>query len=166
MTSHESEDVLGIPEIQSYQQNRFPTLFIDRITFVDPGVRACGFKNFTYNEWFFPAHFPGDPNVPGFILIEAATQVFLMTFLTLPENKGMVTNFLSVDTFKFKKKVTPGDRLDIEAHLLDFRRGIAAGTIEGYLGDQLALTGNIKVAIPLIMGEYTNPMRQVEDKDS
>jgi 3-hydroxyacyl-[acyl-carrier-protein] dehydratase len=81
---------LDVYAIQQYQQNRYPCLFIDYIEEVIPGKSAKGFKNFSFNEWFFPAHFADEPNVPGFIQIEALTQLFLMTFLTLPGNKGQV----------------------------------------------------------------------------
>ncbi|MFA5196346.1 MAG: UDP-3-O-[3-hydroxymyristoyl] N-acetylglucosamine deacetylase, partial [Bacteroidales bacterium] len=57
--------------IQQYQQNRYPLLFIDYVEEVVPGKSAKGHKNFTFNEWFFPAHFADEPNVPGFIQIEA-----------------------------------------------------------------------------------------------
>ena len=60
-----------IPGILLCQKNRYPLLFVDSISEVIPGVSAKGVKNFTYNEWFFPAHFDGDPNVPGFIQIES-----------------------------------------------------------------------------------------------
>ena len=74
--------------IQQYQQNRYPLLFVDWITEAVPGVSAKGYKNFTYNEWFFPAHFADEPNVPGFVQVECLTQVFLMSFLTIPAYKG------------------------------------------------------------------------------
>ena len=57
-------------EIQKYQQNRYPCFFVDCIEEAIPGKSARGYKNFTFNEWFFPAHFADEPNVPGFIQIE------------------------------------------------------------------------------------------------
>ena len=82
-----------IKGIQECQQNRYPQLFIDSITDVVPGKSAKGFKNFTYNEWFFPAHFEGDPNVPGFVQIESLVQVFLMTF-SLKVHFFLISNIL------------------------------------------------------------------------
>lgn len=121
-------------EIQKYQQNRYPLLFVDRITEAVPGEYAKGFKNFTYNEWFFPAHFEDEPNVPGFVQIEALTQVFLMTFLTIPEYKGKKTGYVSAKNIRFRKKIVPGDRLDVEATLKSFRRGLARGMAVGSVG--------------------------------
>ncbi len=135
-------------EILKSQRNRYPLLFVDRILNVQPGVSAIGKKNFTYNEWFFPAHYEDDPNVPGFILIEALVQTFIMTFLSLPEYKGNKTSFLDMDGVKFRKRVIPGDTLKINAELESLKRGIAKGSAEGFVEDRLAVCANFVVAIP------------------
>ena len=99
------DDISSLAYIKSCQQNRYPLLFVDRITECEPGKRVRAIKNFTYNEWFFPAHFDDDPNVPGFIQIECLTQVFIMTFLTLDKYQGEKTAFLSLDDVKFSRKL-------------------------------------------------------------
>ncbi|MCR4568372.1 MAG: beta-hydroxyacyl-ACP dehydratase [Pseudobutyrivibrio sp.] len=141
-------------DIQKYQQNRYPLFFVDMITEAVPGEYAKGYKNFTYNEWFFPAHFEDEPNVPGFVQIETLTQVFLMTFLTFPEYKGKKTGFISINNAKFKRKIVPGDRLDIEAKLLSFKRGLAKGEVYGYVDGEIACSMNLEVAIPDVMREF------------
>jgi len=140
--------------IQQYQQNRYPLLFIDYVEEVVPGKNAKGHKNFTFNEWFFPAHFADEPNVPGFIQIEALTQLFLMTFLTLPGNKGKKTGFISIENARFKKKIIPGDRLDIQAELKSYRRGLAKGTSTGYIKEEIACSVELVIAIPDILNEF------------
>ena len=70
-------------ELLEYQPNRYPFLMIDYVTKLKPGYYAEGYKNFTNNEWFFPAHFEDEPNVPGFIQLEALVQTFIMTFLSI-----------------------------------------------------------------------------------
>jgi len=142
-------------EIQKYQQNRYPCFFVDFIEEVIVGKSAKGFKNFTFNEWYFPAHFADEPNVPGFIQIETLTQVFLMTFLTFPENKGKKTGFVSVNNAKFKKKIIPGNRLDIEATLDSYNRGLAKGRVSGFLNGELACQIELIVAVPDIMTQFT-----------
>ena len=141
-------------EIQKYQQNRYPCFFVDCIEEAVPGKSAKGFKNFTFNEWFFPAHFADEPNVPGFIQIEMMTQVFLMTFLTIPENKGKKTGFISVDGARFKKKIVPGNRVDIQAELTSFRFGLAKGNVVGYVNGEVACQLSLTVAIPDIMTKF------------
>lgn len=140
-------------EIQKYQQNRYPLLFVDFLEYIMPGKYAKGFKNFTYNEWFFPAHFEDEPNVPGFVQMEALTQVFLMTFLTLPNNAGRKTAFISSDT-KYKRKIIPGDRLDIEAQLKFYSRGVAKGEVFGYVQGEMACSSKLTIAIPDILNQY------------
>lgn len=149
-------------EIQKYQQNRYPLLFVDKIIEAMPGEYAKGYKNFTYNEWFFPAHFEDEPNVPGFIQVETLTQVFIMTFLTIPEYKGKKTGFVSIKNMRFKKKIVPGDRLDVEATLSSFRRGLAKGTAVGYVEGEAACSIELEVVIPDVMIQF----RPKTDKES
>jgi hypothetical protein len=143
---------LNAYEIQRYQQNRYPLLFVDEIVEAYPGQSAKGVKCFSYNEWFFPAHFEDEPVVPGFVQIEALTQVFLMSFLTLPEYKGKKTGFISVKN-RFWKKIVPGQRLDIEATLNRLRHGLAVGISEGYVDGALACRAELEIAIPDVMGQ-------------
>lgn len=144
--------------IQQYQQNRYPCLFIDFIEEAVPGKSAKGYKNFSFNEWFFPAHFPDEPNVPGFIQIEALTQLFLMTFLTLPGNKGKKTGFVSIENARFKKKIIPGNRLDIQAELKSYSRGLAKGASIGYINGEVACSAELVIAIPDILNQF-RPVR-------
>lgn len=140
-------------QIQEYQQNRYPCFFIDYIDTVVVGKTAIGYKNFTYNEWFFPAHFIDEPNVPGFVLTECMAQIFLMTFLTIPQYKGSKTAVLQFNSH-FKKKIIPGNRLDLEADLSSFIRGIACGHVVGTVNGELACQLDLKVCIPEIVKQY------------
>lgn len=135
---------------KKYQQNRYPLLFIDFVDEAIPGKSAKGFKNFSYNEWFFPAHFEDEPNVPGFVQMEAMTQMFLMSFLTIPENVGKKTAFISATT-NFKRKIIPGERLDMEAELNSYRRGIAKGKTIAYVNGEYACSAEFVIAIPDIV---------------
>ncbi|MCI8728172.1 MAG: beta-hydroxyacyl-ACP dehydratase [Hungatella sp.] len=141
-------------QIQQYQQNRYPLLFVDKITEAVPGEYAKGVKCFSFNEWYFPAHFEDEPNVPGFIQVEALTQVFLMTFLTIPEFKGKKTGFVAIKNARFKKKIIPGDALETEAILESFKRGFACGKAMGYVNREIACSIELKIAIPDIMNNF------------
>lgn len=141
-------------QIQEYQMNRYPCFFLDCVEEAEPGKYAKGYKNWSYNEWFFPCHFADEPNVPGFIQIETLTQMFLMTFLTYPENKGKKTSFVQVNNAKFKKKIVPGMRMDIVAELKSYRRGLAIGKSTGYVDGDEACSVELVVAIPDVMNQF------------
>lgn len=151
--------VFGINEIIDFQQNRYPMLFVDKVVSINPGKSATGLKNFTYNEWFFPSHFPGDPNVPGFIQIETLVQVFLLTFLSIPGYKGMKTSFVSLNNVKFKKKILPGDCLEIYSELISFKRGIASGFATSKVGTVEATSAEFKVSIPEVLDKFKPGLR-------
>lgn len=145
---------LGPIEIQKYQQNRYPCFFLDKITEVIPGKSAKGFKNFTYNEWFFPPHFVDEPNVPNFVQTETLEQCFLMTFLSLPDLLGKKAMSISIDHARFYKMIIPGDRLDIESILNSYRRGIAKGVSKGYVNGILACEIETVVCVPDILNQF------------
>ena len=146
---------LDIKQILQYHNCRYPCLMIDYMEEILPGKSARGYKNFTYNEWFFPAHFEDDPNVPSFIQIEAMSQTLLMTFLTLPGYERINTACLKIDHIEFKKKVIPGNRLDLSAALRMFRGGVAAGHVDGYVDNELACCADFVIGIPGIMAKFT-----------
>lgn len=145
---------LDIRQIISHQRNRYPVLLIDRIVDLAPGERATGLKCFTYNEWFFPGHFDDEPNVPGFVQIESLVQTFILTFLCMDEYKGMKTNFVSINNIRFRRKITPGDVLRIEARLESFKRGIATGAAESFVDDEPACSAEFVVAVPAVLDKF------------
>ena len=145
---------LDSKEIQEYQQNRYPCFFLDMVTEAVPGKYAKGYKNYSYNEWFFPCHFADEPNVPGFVQLEMMTQMFLMTFLTMPENKGKKTCFISINNAKFKLKIIPGMRVDLQAELKSYRRGIAIGSCVGYVNGEEACSVELMVGIPDVLNQF------------
>ncbi len=146
-----SFDSIGIP---ASQRNRYPLLFVDKIVEAVPGASAVGIKNFTYNAWFFPAHYDDDPNVPGFILVEAMVQTFIMTFLSMDEYKGSKTNFVGLDKVKFRRKIIPGDTLTISAQLDSFKRGLAKGRAEGTVDSEFACCAHFEVSVPGVIDKF------------
>lgn len=145
---------LSISDIKKMQLNRYPLLFLDAVIALEPGSYATAKKNFSYNEWFFPAHFEDDPSVPGFVQIEALAQTFLTTFLTLPNMAGKQTSFVSISNAKFQRKIVPGDTLMISATLTSFRRGIATGSVSSSVEDELACSADLVIAVPEILDKF------------
>ena len=143
-----------VPGIMRCQQNRYPLLFIDRVYDVIPGERAKGTKCFTYNEWYFPAHFEDDPNVPGFIQIECLVQTFIMTFLCIDKYQGMKTSFANIDNTKFKRKILPGETLTVEAELKSFKRGMAKGSASSFVDGEAACSADFVIVVPDVFKEF------------
>lgn len=141
-------------EIQEYQQNRYPYLFLDHVDEIVPGVYAKGFKNYTVNEWFFPVHYPTMPNVPGLLQLEALSHLAILTFLTLPGNKGLITNSLSLDNVKFLRRIVPGMKLSMEARLLSWKRGIAQCHTQGFVDGVEMCRADWVFTIPDILDKY------------
>ena len=118
---------LGIKEIQEIIPHRHPFLLIDFIDELEPGVRAVGYKSITFNEPQFNGHFPGQPVMPGVLMIEALAQVGAVAILSLPENKGKTAFFGSINNAKFKQMVLPGDRLKLECEIIKRKGTIGVG---------------------------------------
>ena len=118
---------LGIKEIQEIIPHRHPYLLIDFIDELEPGVRAVGYKSITFNEPQFNGHFPGQPVMPGVLMIEALAQVGAVAILSLPENKGKNAFFGSINNAKFKQMVLPGDRLKLECEIIKRKGPIGVG---------------------------------------
>lgn len=130
---------------------------LDFVEEVLPGKYAKGYKNFTYNEWFFPGHFEDDPNVPSSIMLEALSQMMLMTFLTKPEYKKKHTACLKVNNVEFKRKIIPGERMDMMAELKMARGGVFIGYVEGSVNGDLAVKADYVIGIPDIIKNFTPP---------
>ena len=151
-----------IPGIMSCQQNRFPMLFVDKITECIPLKHAKGYKLFTYNEWYFQGCEAPFPKVWNAILVEAMSQVFLMTFLTDNECKGKVAMSNKFNNVHFLRKVEPGDKLEFEAFLDSFKYGIAKGNVIGYLDEQKACSMECVIIIPDLFGKFQHALPQRE----
>ena len=96
--------------------HRYPFLLIDRVQDVVPETSATGVKNVTINEPFFPGHFPDKPIMPGVLIIEsmAQTAAVLVVSGLGEETEGKLVYFMSVESARFRKPVTPGDQLEIK----------------------------------------------------
>ena len=144
---------LNSVELQEYQPNRYPFLMIDYVDEVLPGKYARGYKNMTLNEWFFPIHFPGGPNMPGALQLEALAQMLTVAITTLPGLKGKVTHALS-HTVRFKKEVLPGEKFEIKTEVISWKRGICKGKGFAYTNGELACEADMLITIPEILEEY------------
>ena len=106
--------------IQRIIPHRYPFLLVDKVVEIDDLKSATGIKNVTFNEPFFQGHFPGAPIMPGVTMIEALAQtaaVMVGVSLGLAD-KNLLIYFLGIDNCKFRRKVVPGDRLELKVEVL------------------------------------------------
>ena len=129
--------------IEALIPHRDPFLLIDRITELEPGVRAVGEHDFTGAEWYQPGHFPGNPIVPGVILVESMAQVATVMAMSMPEYRDGLGLFAGIEEMRFKRMVKPGDTGRFEAVMDRFRRGFARVNVRTFVGDELAAEGAI-----------------------
>jgi 3-hydroxyacyl-[acyl-carrier-protein] dehydratase len=118
--------MIDIREILKILPHAYPFLLVDRVVEMEPGKRIVGIKNVTFNEPFFPGHFPGRPIMPGVLIIEAMAQtagIFAFKSLSQEDQKKPVF-FLGIDHARFRKPVIPGDQLRFEIELTKHRQAI------------------------------------------
>ena len=99
--------MLDIEEIKKIIPHRDPFLLIDGAEIIEPEKSARGFKKLTGNEDFFRGHFPGEPVMPGVLIIESMAQLGAVLALNIEKYKGKKIYFTSIDNVKFRKKLSP-----------------------------------------------------------
>lgn len=111
---------IGINEIIDMIPHRYPFLLVDKIKTMTLGKDVVGIKNVTMNEQFFTGHFPGNPVMPGVLIIEAMAQTsaVLVTKTLNAEPNSKTVLFMSIDGVKFRKPVLPGDTLEMHVEII------------------------------------------------
>ena len=152
---------LDIREIQKILPHRYPMLLVDRITELEPMKRAVGIKNITLNEPQFMGHFPGDPIMPGVLLIEAMAQVGGIALLYPEENRGKIAVFGKIDKVRFRKQINPGDQLVTEAIITKIKGPMGVAQCKGRVDGKVACEGEFFFAI---MEQKQTEQKQTEQK--
>jgi UDP-3-O-[3-hydroxymyristoyl] N-acetylglucosamine deacetylase/3-hydroxyacyl-[acyl-carrier-protein] dehydratase len=138
---------LNVEEIQKILPHRYPFLFVDRIEKLEPGKRAVGYKLVSMNDYYFQGHFPGHPVMPGVLIMEALAQVGGVVMLSMPEMRGKIAYFMSVDYCKFRQTVMPGDELRLEVEVLRCRAKTGQCAGRAFVKDKLVCEAEVKFAI-------------------
>ncbi|GFH92323.1 MAG: 3-hydroxyacyl-ACP dehydratase FabZ [Lachnospiraceae bacterium] len=134
-------------EIMDIIPHRQPFLLIDTIEELEPGVRAVAKKCVSYNEPYFAGHFPGEPVMPGVLIVEALAQAGAVALLSQPEFKGKTAYFGAIQSAKFKKKVVPGDVLILETEIVKRKGPVGVGSAKAYVDGKLAVQAELTFAI-------------------
>lgn len=136
--------ILSAKEIMEIIPHRQPFMLLDTVEELTPGVRALAKKCVSYNEPYFQGHFPGEPVMPGVLIIEALAQAGAVAILSLEENRGKKAYFAAIQSARFKSKVVPGDVLYLETEIIKQKGSMGVGrataTVDGKVAVQAELT--------------------------
>jgi len=141
------EKEFDFKKILSVLPHRYPFLLVDRLTELVPGEKASGIKNVTINEPFFQGHFPGEPVMPGVLIIESLAQVGAVAVLSMAENENKLAMFAKVNNFRFRQLVKPGDQLELSITITGMRRNIGKGEGEARVKGEIVASGEIWFAL-------------------
>jgi 3-hydroxyacyl-[acyl-carrier-protein] dehydratase len=141
--------IMEITEILEYLPHRYPFLLIDRVIDIEPGKSLTGLKNVSFNEPFFPGHFPLQPIMPGVLIIEALAQATgILAFKSEAEkpDKNAMYYLVGIDKARFKQPVLPGDQLILEVTLHRIKRGIGIFSGEAKVAGKLVANAELMCA--------------------
>lgn len=138
---------LNSQEISALLPHRFPFLLVDRVLELTPGEYCKAVKNVTVNEPFFPGHFPGQPVMPGVLILESLAQTGALILHSLEENEQKMLYLAGADKVRFKKPVVPGDVLVNDVRLLWYRRGFGRIQCTASVNDEVVAEAEIAFSL-------------------
>ena len=138
---------LNSNQIAKILPHRYPFALVDRIVDGEEGQWARGIKCVSANEQFFCGHFPQEHIMPGVLILEAMAQVGAVALLSLPENRGRIALFGGVKNARFRRKVIPGDVLEMTCTLTKRRGPVGIGSCEAMVNGEIACTAELIFAV-------------------
>jgi len=138
---------LNVQQIMELLPHRYPFLLVDRVLEMEADKRIVGIKNVTANEPHFTGHFPGNPIMPGVLILEAMAQLGAILVLSKPEFKGRLVYLTGIDNAKIRRPVVPGDTLRMEVEVTAMRSVMGKTKASATVDGQLAAEAEISFAI-------------------
>ncbi len=139
--------MLNKEEIKKIIPQRDPFLMIDEVEEYVPGESAIAYKHVDENEYYFKGHFPGNPIMPGVLIVESLAQTGAVAILSMKENQGKNALFGGIDKLRFKKTVVPGDTLKLEVKIIKRKGPIGIGEAIATVNDKIVAKGELTFAV-------------------
>lgn len=133
--------------IEALLQHRAPFLLLDEVVELEPGLHCVARRLLRPDEFWFAGHFPGNPVMPGVLIVEALAQTGAVCALSLPENAGKLALFAGIDKVRFKRVVRPGDTLRLQLDVIAMRAGVGRGNALATVDGQMACRGELMFAL-------------------
>jgi 3-hydroxyacyl-[acyl-carrier-protein] dehydratase len=133
-------------EILQQLPHRFPFRMVDRILEIEPGKKAAAIKNVSIDEPYFSGHFPGEPIMPGVLILEALAQTGGLAFQSSLEVEEGMPFLAGIDEFRLKKKVIPGDQMVLEAEVIHVFSHLAKVRVSASVGGERVAEGMLILA--------------------
>lgn len=149
---------IDIIQIFKMLPHRYPIILVDRVLDYKKMEYLTAIKNVTINEHFFTGHFPGNPIMPGVLMLEALAQACgILSSLSMPAEEGheVLHFFAGIDNARFKQVVTPGDQLRLEVTFISRKRDFWRMHGEAFVGEHLACSADLLSARKLQVKEIT-----------
>ena len=139
--------MLDIKEIMEIIPQRAPFLMIDRVEEYVPGESAVAYKNVCINEWYFQGHFPGNPVMPGVLIIESLAQAASILILSSPQFVGKTAYMTGIDNAKFKRMVKPGDTVKLHVEFGNLRENMGTVQVKAVVDGKLATSAELMFVV-------------------
>lgn len=139
--------MLNQEQIKKIIPQREPFLMIDEVENYVPGESCTAYKKVRKEEYYFKGHFPGNPIMPGVLIVESLAQTGAVAILSMEENKGKNALFGGIDKLRFKKQVVPGDTLKLEVKIIKRKGPIGIGEAIATVDGKVATKGELTFAI-------------------
>jgi 3-hydroxyacyl-[acyl-carrier-protein] dehydratase len=133
--------------VEAVLPHRAPFLLVDEVLELEPGVSCRARRTLRPDEFWFAGHFPGNPVMPGVLIVEALAQVGAIMALTMPGNAGKLIVFAGIDKVRFKRLVRPGETLALSCDVIALRAGVGRGKVLAAVDGEMACRGELMFAM-------------------
>jgi len=152
--------ILDTEEIKKVIPHREPFLLIDKVEILEKEKSAVGYKFVSGNEDFFKGHFPGNPIMPGVLVIESMAQTACVLYLFRPDLQGKFAYFMSIEKTKFRKPVRPGNLLELRVEVVKAKERV--GKVRGAAYVDNNIVAESEFMFVLVEGEEVSSKQKVE----